>query len=568
MTRKLLFVSMAMIPLFAYSQGIQKPQLELHSFKESLSEGGERNLSASLIKDWPKDENGDNDCALIRVKFENLPNEDCANVKFKTAASAPIRKYDDRMLKELGELWVFVTPTESTTFEATLDKYGTSTRLYDLRLKPRGVYDVVLKNDKTISINIITQPKGTIASLSDTGQKADTNGTITNVSLGKHTLVISLEGREVKREVIEVTEGNVKFEYDLREKKSVTFTSDPSKADLYINNELKGKTPITIELAYDSYEVRAELSANEVDSRPITINQYTDSKIVMEPIQKKTFEVYALYGGHKTNADLYVDNKHEGSNQASYTLTKPLGKTYKMSMTHNGASKKRTIRVVKNMNFEQEFKIAARNKIVWPWQRKYDVTPMGFSVGYVTKQLVTTGEGAKLKENGVWDDGEGKSLHGMQFGLHFQPCFSYGLGLYTGLYYELYMSWNDDYEYNKFMEHCIYVPVHAYYRLPFAQKVALSIHGGLGLNYAVYGAYSDTDNNYEDYTDVYGEEPYPKRFNMAAEVGVSFRVKAIQVNAQFAKGITNHECYSSQGDYKTRMNKVSLSVSYVFGSGL
>lgn len=563
MKKLLLAFSFLMITCLVYGQ--DKPQLQLHSFKNVKSSGGMANLGTLFREGWPKDANGDKDCAWIRVRFENMAMNDAAKVSFNFGNSAPLVVTQNRLQERENEIWLFVTPTENAFMEAKLDKYGTSNRLSNLKLEPKQAYDVVLKNDKTISISIITKPENATITL-ETGQVGTSPATITDVTLGKHKLTISHNGQTLKEDEIEVTENNVRFEYDLRKKKNITFISDPSGAVLYINGEEKGRTPLTIELPYDSYNVEAKLSPQETDSRAFTVSELSESKITLEPIKKKTFEVYAIYDGRKVDADLYIDGKQEGSKQASYTLTKPIGKTYNMNMMYYGNSKKRKIRVSQNMSEEQAFYISARNSIVWPWQREYDSTPIGMSVGYVSKQLVTRGEGEKLKESGVWDDGEGKSLHGMQIGMHFQPCFSFGLGLYTGLFYELYYSSNDDYDLNEFMEHCVYVPVHALFRLPFAEKVALTIHGGLGFNYSVYGSYSDSDDMYEEYTDFYGEEGFPKSFNMAAEIGAGFRIGPVQVNAQFAKGITNHKSYANYGDYKTTQNKLSLSVSYVFGS--
>lgn len=96
----------------------------------------------------------------------------------------------------------------------------------------------------------------------------------------------------------------------------------------------------------------------------------------------------------------------------------------------------------------------------------------------------------------------------MQFGLHLQPCFSFGLGMYTGIFYELYLSSNDNEYYTSYQEHDIYVPVHALFRLPFSEKVSLWIHGGLGFNYGVYAKYSSDDEGADDLTDVFGEPLY------------------------------------------------------------
>lgn len=221
------------------------------------------------------------------------------------------------------------------------------------------------------------------------------------------------------------------------------------------------------------------------------------------------------------------------------------------------------------MGVEQEFKISARNSFVWPWQREYDACPLGFSMGYVTKQWVSKGEGERFKEN-VWGD-ENKKLHGLQAGLHFQPCFSWGLGLYTGLFYEYYVSWSDEMKENgymdKFQEHCAYMPIHAYYRIPFAKKVALSVHGGIGMDCGIHASFSSTEyENSEPVTDYYGEEGFPKRFNLSAEIGVGIRVGPVQVKGQYSKGLTDHKFYSDLGDYKTIQNKLSLSVSWVFSS--
>lgn len=540
-------------------------QLQLHSFKESRSADDMPNLLTQFLdEDWPKDKDGMEDCALIRVKFENMPMTDAKKVTFKVSNSSSIEKTVDRLNEFEHEVWLFASPTSSTFLEAELaDKNLMSNRLPDVKLGAKGVYDVILKNDKTVSIVVITIPENATAVL-ETGQKAFTPNNISGVSLGKHTLTISLNGQKKLTQEIEVTEENTKFgTYDLREKKLVTFKSDPSGAVLYINGEEIGRTPLERELPYDSYNVEAKYSSEETDSRAITVNALSEDVIKLEPIRKKTFEVFATYNGRKVDADLYIDGQKEETRLSSYTLTKPIGKTYDMRMMYFGDSKKRKIRITPDMNVEQEFKISARNSFVWPWQREYNPAPVGLSAAYVSKQLVTEGEGEKYKENGFWDDGEGESLHGVQLGLHFQPCFSFGLGLYSGLFYELYMSFNDNYDYNEFMEHNLYIPIHAYYRLPFSENTAFSIHGGLGFNYVVHGEYTDSDDMYEAYTDFYGENAFPKRFNLTAEIGFGIRFGSIQINAQYSKGLNDHESYSSMGDYTTHQNKLSIGVSYM-----
>lgn len=113
------------------------------------------------------------------------------------------------------------------------------------------------------------------------------------------------------------------------------------------------------------------------------------------------------------------------------------------------------------------------------------------------------------------------------------------------------------------------------FRIPFSDNAALWVHGGLGFNIGIAAAYKADDSDYnEDITDYYGKPVYttdqfdiygPKRFNMAAEIGLNMRIKSFALGATYSKGITNNECYQEAGDgYKTRMNKLAINVAFTF----
>ena len=535
-----------------------------------ITSESENNLTYNLIKNnpvkvWPDNDDGsESPTALIRVSFENLSEEERKSVVFGVSPNQHISQKEFWEDDTSGRCWIWVNSNVGNAYiEATLQGGAIKERFSLDKLQPKGVYEITLMNEKSLTINVRTLPQSTDVKVMIDGRNYDANADIPNIRIGKHRLEISYKGQQKVNEEIIVSESSVTFgdPYDFRETKKITFTSDPKGATLYINGEAKGRTPLTLELPYDRYTVEAKLGPGEEDQTTITVDGST-ADIKLEPIKKKTFEVIAMYNGSKVDADFYLDGKA----QEERIFSLPIGKTYSMNMTYLGNSAKKRLRIANEMSEEQIFTISARNQMVWPWQREYDSTPLGFSIGYVSKQLVTRGEGEKLKENGVWDDGEGSSLHGVQMGFHVNPCLSFGLGFYTGLFYEFYLSSNDGYDYDKFNEHCLYLPAHAYFRLPFGEKVALAVHGGLGFNYSVYGAFSDKNDYYEEWTDFYGEQGFPKRFNMAAEIGLSFRIGAIQLNAQYAKGINDHGSYSSLGDFSTKQNKLSLSVSWVFGS--
>ncbi len=340
-----------------------------------------------------------------------------------------------------------------------------------------------------------------------------------------------------------------------------------------------------MELAYDSYQVEAIISPTEADVKNFTVDALSNEEIKLEPVKKKTFEVTATYGGNPVNATLYVDGKQiSPTAQPVYTLTYPVGKTYEMEMFHYNNSKKRKIKVKSDMNTRQRFDISSESShdFAWPWEKDFKPTIGGVSIGYVSKQYVTSGYGEKLKEN-IWGE-PNKSMHGISFGVHFTPAFQWGLGLYTGLSYELYFSSTDDSNWDPYdtaIEHCLYLPVHAYYRLRLGENWHIAIHGGLGFDYAVagtisapsdsnsssgydyYGDYYYSETGYEDISIPYGDDAWPKRFNMSAEFAVDFRIHSVMVQAFISRGITDHKMYRYLGDeFKSKQNKFGISVSW------
>ena len=569
---------MLMLALLAFAIAVaaqdSKPQLRLADFKDALNEGQAANILAMYGKDaWPKDNNGRKYCALVRVSFENMTLLQMRELVFNFSASSGLRDTKDLLETEgIQEMWLFVTPGK-TYIDATLTGYGTSNRI-NVELAERGVYRLRLVNDKTETVVVNTYVKNSRMRL-DLGdlKTADSNGSATfaGQKLGSRRLsVYDSNGALLKDTSIVVTEGHGPYVVDVRKRKRIRFVSDPAGAIVYLDGQKVGMANdyIDISVPFGSHSVRAELSEKEFDELPFTVDEASQEEYKLEPVKKMTFTAAAVFEGNPTEADLYIDGKRQGEQaQQAYVVTRPVGHTYKFVMSNYNGSAKRKMKVTADMNPEQIFELKPRNTFVWPWERDYDADPVGVSVSYVQKQLSTKGNGEKLKDNGVWDDGVDKWLSGLQVGFHFQPCFSFGLGLYSGLFYEIYFSSNDNYDYDSFVEHCLYLPVHAYYRLPFANKVALSVHGGMGFSYSVHGAYSDDDGIAEDYTDFYGEDYYPKRFNMALEIGLGLRLGPVQLNFQYSKGINDHETYSVLGDYKTTQNKLTFGASYVISSG-
>jgi len=451
--------------------------------------------------------------------------------------------------------------------------------VYSVKNKKGGlqagkVYRLVLRDPSPVEI--ITWLPNAYATIDGSGHfSGDENGHImlNDFPLGEHTVSIYAKDGSSRGTVVVNDENRGKaIEHDARKKTRISIRTNPEGAPIQIQDgEYISKFDPSREYAHKSYKVIATFGNNVVKDE-ISVDDKHTSFVINNT---KTYDITPMFGS-AVSATVYENGKALVAGEESdvvldgytYHVTRPIGSKYKYyAAGSNGKSKTRTVVVGNSMDTEYKLNIAARNSFVWPWQREYDAAPMGVAIGYVQKQMVTKGEGEKVKENGVWNDGEDKWLHGMQVGVFGQPCFSWGLGLYTGLFYEAYLSSNgsgNSDEYEDFQEHNIVVPVHALYRLPFGKTCALNVHGGLGLSYVVYGAYKADD--YEDNSDFYGEDGSPKRFNMALEVGLDFRVGPVQVGFLYSKGLTDHGVYSSYGDYKTTYNKIGINVAWVVGN--
>lgn len=199
----------------------------------------------------------------------------------------------------------------------------------------------------------------------------------------------------------------------------------------------------------------------------------------------------------------------------------------------------------------------------------------GVAAGYASKVWSKTVPPADKSNVGVYNDGW---LHGIQFGIRFNPQFKYGFGLDTGLYYEYYhnkSSFFDDgvdeegtFSYYKTLnEHVVRLPLHLEYRLNFSKNFQIFFYGGLTADYILSGNMSYTRQGYmspyEVNKDIYGTIiPSAKRYNASLSFGGGFRFSALQFNVGSQLGLID---VSPSPDYELRQNNpLSVTLSVMF----
>ena len=206
---------------------------------------------------------------------------------------------------------------------------------------------------------------------------------------------------------------------------------------------------------------------------------------------------------------------------------------------------------------------------------------VGFVFGYVSKQWTSDVNGKTIHEN-LWGE-EGKRLHGIQFGVSYTPTLPMGLGIYTGLFAECYFSMSKAMGYDDFTEFSLYLPIHANFTLPLSDDVSLRAHGGLGLNYACHGGFTNDDAYYWDWVwdEVwgdyrhekkhyeldhlrYGKDGWPRRFNAAVELNVGIKIKRFSLSGGYSWGLTDHRFYKDVPNCNTKQDKLSITAGFEF----
>lgn len=544
-----------------------------NDFKEASS--GLGNITSMFMTEdgWWNDANGD-DAAVLRIKVVDMSVNEMKRLKVKGSPNLGLGK--QQFFEKEQQWFVAVSAGSNMYLEMIHPTYGTSSRLnISQRLKAKTIYDVTLRNNRTTTIAVRSLPDGADVYI-DGDKKGQTPCEIAGQRFGHHTLKLLYEGNSLIQE-IEVEEGHTVFDkFDFRTRTKVDITSDPKGAAIYVDGELIGKAPIHgYNMILGAHTFKAELNATQIDEQSINITEQT-TIVDLHPVKKGNVQIITKYSGRPVAATLVVDNEKSYTGNETYNVTLPYNHhTFRVS--YGGRTKEKTIKVNKpEMN--HTFKLSAKNDIVWPWKREYDQRPVGLSFGYVSKQIVSKNGNARYK----FDPGyfrENKKLHGMQMGIHFQPTLSWGGGLYSGLFYELYMANCDDYgeEIQHFTEHALNIPVHLYYRLAFAKKFSLALHGGLGMDIGLYALYkqdrfgdTDSEDGYEtEYTDYYGKENGgPNRFNLTWDVAGTINIKNMAITAFMSRGLIHHKGLGEwdDGGGKNLINKWGVSISYLFGS--
>jgi hypothetical protein len=238
-----------------------------------------------------------------------------------------------------GVCTVAVSPTGTPINTVTVSKSGYDTWSGSLAKMPASgehvsVYST-LNPVSTPPTTIVPPQTGTIyAQSSPAGAAIYMNGnfygyspvTISSLTPASYTMKASLSGYSPDTQIITVYAGQTATYYPVlqpsppapRSTGTVTVTSNPSGALVYVDGNYQGKAPLTVTLYPGSHTFRVSLAgyADYTSTVYVTANTNQNLNAIMNPAVYGTVKVTSMPG-----ATVYMDSNSQGTIPSSGTLT-------------------------------------------------------------------------------------------------------------------------------------------------------------------------------------------------------------------------------------------------------
>lgn len=207
-----------------------------------------------------------NDPASKEFAYKDVNGQWCAILKIKTDISDMnfesfgYEKHD--YYPEQGLYFVYLQP-ETKNIRFIKSGFVARNHTFPFKLKSKSVYEMEIRADdlleskEEIKITVMGDPKD--AKLIFDGKELGGNRTV-KAFTGKHDLKVIREGYKVYEKKIEVSPEKTMFKYKLEELEDVlaTIESEPSGAEVFIDGEKAGVTPLSAFIKEGKRKIRIE----------------------------------------------------------------------------------------------------------------------------------------------------------------------------------------------------------------------------------------------------------------------------------------------------------------------
>lgn len=537
---------------------------------------GVHNMTDRLIDNWREDADGEDTNGLLVLFFENLSPEDIKLVGVSRLSNNFLPSYVDpeiHMMNGRPAKWIYI-PSAKDAFDIdiTHPRLGTA-RIPGAIIEKHKIYGATVRAKGLVNISINTEPTGAKIYF-DSQEAGRTPATIKDVTMGKHFLVIESPNSSVAEGMaksIDVSTTSTGFFFDLRKKKNVTFSANPSSSTLTIMRDGKKVTSgvgtfKVPNLEYGSYKIIGQIGG-DTNETMIEIGDKTPEIISIDVVPSRSISFGATQNNQPViGADINLDGVFIG--KTPYTRSVNYGK-YNVDMSYAGYHKRGKLNVSRDGQSEINLKLPNRHRYRNNlFDMDYNRREWGISASYINRYYSFKVNGQSEVYN-FWS--ESKHDNGIELGIAWQPYFGYGQGMNLGLYWHgFFSSIEESGEKCHLQEHSLYMPIQYQFRLPLDEDFSIFVNGGVGMSLGVYNSLQwegedeiDLGYGYNDTYDFY----FPKAFDMGWLIGGGIQIHSLQIEAKYYRGfLDNSHMYSTDGEdkvsFKSRMWSVGLSLMF------
>jgi hypothetical protein len=222
---------------------------------------------------------------------------------------------------------------------------------------------------KTGKISVSSNPSG--ASIYVDGIYVGNAPVTTSIDTGNHYVVGYLNGQS-KSQMINVNSGqtaNVFLQFS-QQTATLNVNSNPSGADVYIDNQYKGQSSVSISLNPGTYTLKLQKAGYETYNEQFNLSTTLTKNINLTPIVKN-YDI--SFSSNPSGAKIYINNQYKGTTPKSLTLEEG---NYTVRLSMNGYEDyTETINLDRNIS---------RNITLTPIQQNYNLSvssnPSGASI--------------------------------------------------------------------------------------------------------------------------------------------------------------------------------------------
>ena len=540
---------------------------------------GVTNMTSESI-DWPKNADGDDNCALLIVVVENMSRDDldAVNIELDNGEQVALAQTNTKGNKLTR--WFFFPESNGQNVGVTIShpRYGL-TKLPGKRFDQKHIYQVTVRNPSTVTLSINSEPTGATVTFDGQPMSLKTPMTIPNVLMGTHTIALTpadaAKANPVKEQTIDVNNSNAAFNFDMMKRKTVTIIADPSDSHLTakLNDKIvaEGQGRIVLkDVPYErDYTIIGKYKEQELIDK-ITINEELAPEVKIYVIGSRSVSFTSKQNNQEVKgAQVTINGRDEG--QTPMTKVLKYGK-YTIGMAYGGYTKNKTFTVGKNSD-NCMINIPSKKRVSFnPWNVDFQKRQYGLSVNYVNKYYSAKQGGKSKHYNNIGTEG---GNDGVQVGISYQPYFKYGQGLSFGVYAQILMDKEAEIyienDYRKHTQVDLYIPLQYQFTLPLSRHFSISLNAGAAVSVGVYNGFSMKDEN----TSVnlgfgYNEEHgmyLPERVDYSLLFGVGIQMNHFKIEAKLAPGLRNHKLgfdSESQSYIEGKSNAFSAGVSFLF----